>query len=250
MANRDTHIQAGLLPRGIWLAAAIASVMLHPGAVTGEPVDQQAGKLMAECKTASGGAALDRPQAFHEHGTFVRDGIGGIYDEYGDLRGLRTVGVHIFTDHTDRGCFDGKSAWHQGPDGVVHRTADPAMNRDARTDAYITIGGYFSPDRFPAVFRARGRRTENGRTYDVVETIPAGGSMVDLWLDTASHRLGRITTDAHRNAFADNSDNREIDGTWIGFHSRQVESGHHLELRLESYRYVPLNPARFVAPGT
>jgi len=42
--------------------------------------DPAALKLMAACKTASGGAALDSPLAFHETGTILRDGKTGTYE--------------------------------------------------------------------------------------------------------------------------------------------------------------------------
>ena len=124
--------------------------------------------LIALCKTASGGAALDRPVAFHEQGTFERDGVRGAYDEFGDLRTLRTVGIHHFADHEDAGGFDGKQVWRRGADGVVRHINDPGVLAAARLGAYVTIGGYFYPNRFPAVFKYRGRQIVDDTPFDVV----------------------------------------------------------------------------------
>jgi hypothetical protein len=40
---------------------------------------------MAECKAAMGGPALDRPDAFRETGTMIRDSKAGTYETFGDL---------------------------------------------------------------------------------------------------------------------------------------------------------------------
>lgn len=233
------------------LRAVLAATLLTMlGATTAASAVDSAGiKLMSQCKAASGGGALDRPRAFHEHGTFTRDGVSGTYDEYGDLVGMRTHGTHVFADHSDGGGFDGHVVWRQKADGSVSGTSDAAALRDARTDAYLTVGGYFYPDRFPADVRSLGRRSADGRAFDVVEVTPEGGSPVDLWLDERSHRLTRITTGAERGAYAEVFDYRQIEGTWIGFASRQVEAGHKVELRLTSYAYEPLDESHFMAPA-
>jgi hypothetical protein len=231
--------------------AVVAAAILLPLAASGAPAegsDPAALRLMAECKAASGGAALDRPAAFHEQGAFTRDGAKGAYDEYGDLHQLRTTGVHHFADHTESGGFDGKVGWHEGPDGAVRRITDPAVIAGMRSDAYVTIGGYFFPDRFPAVFRSRGRQVADGRAYDVVDVTPADGDSINLWLDAKTHRVARLTTDADR-GYADVFDDRRVDGTWIGFASNQIEPDHRTELRLSAYRYTPLDPTVFSPPG-
>ena len=227
-------------------AATLLTVLCATTAAS--PADLTATKLLAECKAASGGRALDRPRAFHEHGTFTRDGVSGTYDEYGDLVGMRTRGTHVFPDHSDAGGFDGHVVWRHKADGSISSTSDPTALRDARTDAYLTVGGYFYPDRFPVVSHSLGQRSADGRVFDVVGVTPEGGSPVELWLDKASHRLTRITTGAERGAYAEVFDYRKIEGTWIGFASRQVEAGHKVELRLISYVYEPLNESHFTAP--
>ena len=210
--------------------------------------DPVALKLMAECKAASGGPALDRPAAFHETGTIVRDGKSGTYEMYGDLHAIRTAGIHTIDGKIGGGGYDGPRAWHFGPDGKVVITTDPAQLVQERTGAYFTISGYFYPDRFPATFKYLGRKRAGSRTYDVVEVTPEGGMSSDLWLDTHSHRILRLTIEG-TNATGEILLYRVVDGTWIGFKNRQSEDQHKMVQTLATYDYVPLDPERFTPPS-
>lgn len=109
-------------------------------------------------KAASGGAALDRPPGFHEAGTVVRDGATGTYEIWADLHALRSTGTHSFGAKTGTSGFDGRRAWAVGPDGAVHVDTSPQGLAGARLGTYLTIFGFFYPDRFPAQFESRGLR--------------------------------------------------------------------------------------------
>jgi hypothetical protein len=192
----------------------------------GASSDAKALALMAQYRAASGGAALDRHEAFHETGTIIRDGQAGTYEMYGDLHALRTAGVHTLDGKFGGGGFDGESAWHIGPDGKVSTTTDPEAVREAKAGAYFTIGGYNWPERFP------------------------GATPNNLWLDRRTHWLARITeTVSGQAASADILENRRVDGTVIGFKSYQIEPGHSMIQTLATYDYVTLDPARLAPPG-
>jgi len=212
------------------------------------PSDPAALKLMAKCKAASGGTALDRPVAFHETGTIVRDGKSGTYEMYADLHAIRTAGIHTIDGKIGGGGYDGTSAWHFGPDGKVVVITDPAQLAQEMTGAYFTIGGYFYPDRFPSTFKYLGRKKAGQRVYDVVAVTPQGGVANDLWLDTHNHRVMRFTVEG-----ADGTGvilrYRVVDGTWIGFQNQQSEGPHKMDQTLATYDYVPLDPERFSPPS-
>ncbi len=215
----------------------------------GATSDAKALALMAQYRAASGGAALDRHEAFHETGTIIRDGEAGTYEMYGDLHSLRTAGVHTLDGRFGGGGFDGERAWHIGPDGEVSTTTEPAAVREAKAGAYFTIGGYNWPERFPALFTYVGVKTYKAKSYDVVRVTPAGATPNDLWLDRRTHWLARITeTTSGQPASADILANRRVDGTIIGFKSYQVEPGHSMIQTLATYEYVALDPARFAPP--
>ena len=230
------------------LAALVALACLANAQTAPEASDSVALKLMAECKTASGGAALDRPAAFHETGTIVRDGNSGTYEMYADLHGLRTAGIHTIDGKIGGGGYDGTRAWHFGPDGKVVIVTDPAQLAQEKFGAYLTISGYFYPDRFPATFKYLGRKKAGSQNYDVVAVTPEGSLTGELWLDTHSHRIMRVTID-----FADMTGEilryRVVDGTWIGFKNQQSEGTHKMVQTLATLQYVPLDPERFLPPS-
>lgn len=238
------------MKRTIAILSAVA-LLLGGVAARSAPAasDPVALRLIAQCKAASGGAALDRPAAFHETGTIIRDGHAGTYEMYADLHALRTAGIHTLDGAVAGGGFDGTAAWHIGPDGKVIVSHDPAELADERSGAYITIGGYFYPDRFPATFRYLGRKAAGGKRFDVVEVTPAQASPVSLWLDLRTHRLARLSMGSG----GDKLDGevlayRVVAGTWIGFKNRQAEGDHRMIQTLATYDYVPLDPARFNPP--
>jgi len=237
-----------------YLAASCVVVLATQSAAGSEPrteaSDAVALKLIAQCKAASGGAALDRPAAFHEAGTIVRDGHAGTYEMYADLHALRTAGIHTLDGKVGGGGFDGQSAWHVGADGKVVISHDAAELAGERSGAYVTIGGYFYPDRFPARFRYLGRKAAGGASYDVIEVAPAQALPVSLWLDLRTHRLERLSAaDGAVQMEGEVLAYRRVAGTWIGFKNRQREGDHTMVQTLATYDYVPLDPARFAPPA-
>ena len=224
------------------LAAALATAA--SAAPSGSAPDAKADALMAQCRAASGGAALDRHDAFHETGTILRDGHAGTYEMYGDLHALRTAGVHTLDGKYGGGGFDGAVAWHIGPEGKVSTTTDPAALREARASAYFTLSAFNWPGRFPARFAYVGRKTYQGRPFEVVRVTPEGGDPADLWLDANTHLLERISLEGAGPAYADILENRTIDGVVIGFKSMQVEKDHKMLQTLATFDFVPLDAKR------
>lgn len=231
-----------------WAMAMFAAAAVAAGAASGEPgapvPDARAEALMAQYRAASGGAALDRHDAFHETGTVVRDGHAGTYEMYGDLHALRNAGVHTLDGKYGGGGFDGAVAWRIGPDGKVTSTTDPAALREARTGAYFTLSAFNWPDRFPARFAYVGPKTYQGRAFQVVRVTPQGGDPADLWLDAKTHLLERISIEGAEPDYADILANRTIDGVVIGFKDLQVEKDHNMVQTLATFDFVPLDPAR------
>jgi hypothetical protein len=225
------------------LCAVLMAVASQAHAQASDPV---ALKLMSECKAASGGAALDAPVAFHETGTILRDGKAGTYEMYADLHALRMAGIHTLDGKIGGGGYDGTSAWHVGPDGKVVVSTNPAELAEQKMGAYITVGGYFYPDRFPAKFRYLGRKSVGVKSFDVVEATPEGASSADLWLDIVTHRVMRLSAASGTETMhGEILEYRIVNGTWIGFKNAQIEGPHKMVQTLATYDYVPLDGTRF-----
>lgn len=233
----------------IALSVAVLTIAVAGAATGAQNSSDKAANLVRELKEASGGAALDRPDGFHETGTLVRDGRAGVYEYWGDLRTLRSLGSHTIAGQTSIGGFDGQQAWSVDPNGKVLIDASPKGLRAARLGTYVSIGGYFYPDRFPAAFAYLGRRRHDRTAYDVIAVTPKDGDTADLWLDAKSHRLMRISVLADGvESSGDILRYQVVDGTWIGFALRQNEGQHQMTQQLTAYVYGPVDAARFSPP--
>jgi hypothetical protein len=229
-------------------ALVLACVAAGPAASADNPSDK-ASILIGQLKAASGGAALDRPDGFHESGTVVRDGRSGTYEYWGDLRSLRSAGSHVLAGASGMGGFDGKAAWSVDAHGKVLIDSTPKGLSAARLGTYLSIGGYFHPDRFAAAFAYKGRRRHGGGAYDVVAVTPQGADTAELWLDAKTHRLARLVADAGGvHGEGEVLRYQVVDGTWIGFDLTQTEGEHQMSQQITRFTYGPLDPSRFSAP--
>jgi hypothetical protein len=150
---------------------------------------------------------------------------------------------------TGAGGFDGRVAWSVGPDGAAHTDTTHEGLAAARLGTYLTIGGYFYPDRFPARFEYRGQREADGKPYDVVTVTPADSLPADLWLDAATHRLQRVSGMEGAVAFTGVVDRYQIvDGVWIAFALTQTEGSRQRVQTLTSFVFEPVPAERFSPP--
>lgn len=228
----------------------MAAVLIAFGCTKAPTPAEQGAKLMAQSKAASGGVALDAPAGFHETGTFVRDGVAGTYETWADLHALRSTSANTVGTKTFTGGFDGVKAWSVGPDASVRTDSSPEGLAAARLGTYLTVFGFFYPDRFPATFEYRGRKDADGATYDVVTATPAGAPPVDLWLDVRTHLLQRATGSVGTTAFtAVVKRYQVVDGVSIPFSISQTEGEHRLALELTSVVYGPAPADRFAPPA-
>jgi hypothetical protein len=226
----------------------VAAIALSAGSAAAAS-DPMALDVIAAARQATGGAQLDKPQMFHERGVMTRDGKTGTYETYGDLRSLRSRGTQTFDGKTTGGGFDGGVSWHLMPDGSVRTATDDATLEGERLGTYLTLSGFFYPNRFPAEFRYLGRREHAGHTYEVVRATPRDADGADLWFDEATHRLGHIEATAVGETLAgDVGDYRLVDGTWVGFSLVMMQGGHEVRLKLETFAYEPKDESKLTMP--
>lgn len=231
-----------------WLVVFAALAFAANGLAAPDPSAEGA-RLMAQLKAASGGAALDAPAGFHEIGTGTRDGAAFSYETWGDLRQLKSVSSHTIGGHAAVGGFDGKITWAVGPDGAAHVDSSAEGLAGARLGTYLTIAGYFYPDRFPARFESRGRRKADSKSFDVVTVTPADSFPVDLWLDPATHLLQRISGTDGKVAFSGVVERYQtVDGVSIAFGLTQIEGTHRTVLKLTSFDFEVVPAERFAPP--
>jgi len=216
---------------------------------TSAHADEAGARLMAQMKEAMGGAALDAPKGFHETGALGQGDHAATYETWGDLHALRSVSQMNRGGATFTRGFDGKQAWMMGPDGKVRTDSSPAGIASAKLTAYLTVGGYFYPGRFPADFAYKGKKDANGKSYDVVTITPKGCDPIDFWLDVQDHKLQRMTgTDQGQAFVGEVKSYKMIDKVWVGVEITQSVGGHETRLHLASYKFADVPADKFAPP--
>jgi hypothetical protein len=230
-----------------WVAAA---ALLTCCATMPPDAGREGARLMGELRMASGGAAVDVPTGFHETGVVVENGQTSTYETWGDFRALRWTGTHTSGGVTRASGFDGHIGWTKGADGTVHTDTSPAGLAGARLGAYLTIAAYFYPDRFPARFEYKGRRTAEGEIFDVVTVTPQDSVPIDFWLDEATHHLRRLVGMDGTTPFLGIVEREQIvSGVRIGSVVRQVDGEHDMAQTVTLYEFVSVPDARFSPPA-
>jgi hypothetical protein len=235
-------------------SSAVAALAIAAACATA-PADPMVhgARLVAQMREASGGAELDALTTYHSSGARVRDGkINGTYDTWGDYRTMAHTIRETFDGVTTMGGYDGKVGWSVGPDGKVRVESNPDKLGWTRLGAYVNTQGYLFPERFPAAFEFRGRREEDGRTYDVVKVTLEGAS-VDMWLDAKTHLLARLAGSNGPGAFtAHVLDYKTVDGVKVisrGLQTMTAGGVAHTETaEVETFRFEPVPPERLGPP--
>ncbi len=175
-----TTLQATRL---LLLGAAMAGPALAHAAPTAEAI-------VAASKAATGGAAWDKHQGCTERGTH---GDGAI--AYLTRFSLRDYGMRTDSERggnmRSRG-FDGKASWQVEGPGKAESKADPAALREAILTNYLSVNGFFFPDRFPARLAYVRMATEGSRRFDVIRMTPEGGRPLEAWFDRRTHLIQRV----------------------------------------------------------
>ena len=131
----------------------------------------------------------------------------------------------------------------------MKRLTAPDVVAEQRLAAYVTVTGYFFPDRFPARFEYAGRREARGIAYDVVTVTPEDAPSIDLWLDTESHRLQRLT--GQNGDLSYESEIRRydaVDGVSVPAEMVQTVGGQTIRHKVLTLEFTDVADARFAPP--
>jgi hypothetical protein len=175
------------LRTAFWVLAGAAAIR------SGAPASAQrdAGGVLQELRQASGGVAWDTTEAIVATGTKQSFGLSGRYSS------IETLGAGFFKRSADYGLLrnaeglDSSGRWRMENSGGLHPLDSDEARTVARTEAYLAARGYFFPDRNPVSLAAETPATKDGHEFDRIEATPAGGRMVELWIDRSDHLLRR-----------------------------------------------------------
>ena len=202
-------------------------------------------RVIARARAASGGSGWDLLRGWHETG---RDGANryeswsdplryGLRIESQDSGGKRVTG------------FNGGGAWRILPTGTAPDLAGlPSVNQ-ARTAAFFRVNGYLYPGRIDARGDYVGVRQSGGRSFEVVNVRPWGGTPRELWFDRRTHLLARtVDRSAGRPVTTEISDYRKVGPVLVAFRYAVEGAGPGGERQLESLDFLPADRAIFSLP--
>ena len=200
--------------------------------------------LVELMKAAHGGDELDSHSGYHQTGTITIDGTIAYYEDWGDFHSLRWASIVRRSDGMEMVTgFDGSKKWKVGPDGTLFTDESPEVIRSARLSTYLSVQGYFHPDRFPAKFDYIGRKSDHGVSYDVLRVTPEGGESADLWLDVDDHRLQKFSgSDGGVTSKGDYSHYTSIDDVLVSLRSSQKIGKVTVVQRCETYEFTDTTP--------
>lgn len=229
---------------------ALVLAFARPGAAAPDPT-VQADAILAQAKAATGGAAWDRLQGWHERGVVQRSDGQVAYEAWIDLRGLSMVSSRTVDGSTVIRGYNGKTTWVIDPAGGVRLDQSAAQLMGGRMSAYFSAYGFFFPNRFPAQRAYVGPQSSGGVIYDVVRVTPAGGQPMDLWVNRASHRIGAmVDPDKTRPMIALLTDYRPAGGI-LAPYTVETSFGAPRAARIQrisAFDFNPLDPSRFTPP--
>lgn len=153
-------------------------------------LSSKAESVLAASKRATGGILWDKPQGCFEEGTHADGAIA-----YKTRFSLQSYGMRIDSMRGGNARtmgFNGKKQWQAMDEGKPVIRSDADSVREAIVTNYLSINGFYFPDRFPATFKYLRSAKEAGRKFDVLEIAPSGGRAFEIWFDRKTHFIKRV----------------------------------------------------------
>ena len=201
--------------------SSVAGAQASPRALT----DGGPAAILAANRQATGGDRWDGKASLKLEYDYAGQGLTGTTSTLEDLQRGLFVDAYMIGPTTGASGFDGLKAWEKEPSGTVTNQAGGDVIPLAVTEAYLDQNLWWRPDGGGAKITAGGRRTEDGKAYDVLTVTPRGGATFEAWFDAGTHLLARTvevqSTQAITTFF---SDYAATDGVQIA-HKQVIEDG-------------------------
>jgi hypothetical protein len=200
--------------------AALSVATLSPGG--GSPAAAVAGDdvagIIAASRAALGMSVLPAIRTLRLRGTATVVGVPGTADSWQDMRtGTFSQFVAAGPASGAQG-WDGLHAWNRDAAGVVWDDGSAPGRYAALDEAYLNRYALWLPDRGGAAVSSAGRKTANGRAYDVLSVTPRGSLPFEIWIDPATHLPARtVTTIGTMTSTVAYSDYRSVHGLRVSF---------------------------------
>jgi hypothetical protein len=140
--------------------------------------------LLAQSRTALGGAALDRRGALEVKAQLSLGGLSGTATSWGEIGGRRAASTGQIGGFSQSDGYDGRDVWNRDDSGLVWVDGGDAGRAEAISLAFVDNYTLWSPGRGGAAVNWGGSRSDAGRDYDILQiTAPKSAAPFDLWFD-------------------------------------------------------------------
>ncbi len=215
--------------------------------------------LLAQNKSASGGARWDSVRSLRISGMLAAGGLNGRFEALQDVSSGRSSDHYTLGPIEGADGYDGNVNWSRDPGGEVAAQDAPEAKRRARSQAWLDARGFWYPARIAATYAVPESRELEGRGYVVVIATPQGGDAVTLWFDAQTHLLAR-TQQKQSDGIATTifDDWRSVDGLRLPFRvagdvtdaAGRTDPRTHTEQRIDKIVLdVPVSDADFAMPA-
>jgi predicted aspartyl protease len=237
--------------RKTFLALAVAFSLSPFAALAAD----HAAQVLAANQTATAGNQWQAKDDLELRYDYKGQGMTGQVNFTQDVKRGRFVDRWVNAPTDNAMGFDGKTAWEQEPSG----TATPQEGGDVRqlavNEAYRLQNLWWRGDRGGATVVDAGRKSKDGKTYDVLTVTPKGGKPFDAWFDSATHLLTRtVETNVTLTITTDYSDFAPTDGVQLA-HTVVIDDGSgesgQQTMKLSSAKFsAAANETTFALPKT
>jgi hypothetical protein len=159
-------------------------------AVPAQAALSPAGVLDAN-KVATGGTAWAKKAALDLRYDYSGQGLTGTNASLDDLRNGAFVDSYVQGPTAGASGYDGARAWEKEPSGTITYQAGGDVVPLAITESYQDRNLWWRKDRGGAAVESLGRKTDGGKTFDVLLVTPREGTPLESWFDAKTHLLAR-----------------------------------------------------------
>ncbi|MGB6518912.1 MAG: aspartyl protease family protein [Candidatus Cybelea sp.] len=203
---------------GCFLLFFVAAFSSRSGGALASPPTCDARLVLAQMRTAMGGAEWNEIGELAASGSATVAGLHGTAQFDDDLTGGRYARrFRIAVMGPSAEIYDGTTVWAHDISGGVHPHDSPYARREAVTNAYLARRGYFD-QRSGATVTCFGTQVEGNRSETAIRVEPRGGIAADLTIDAQTHLLTSVSLRAPlERSVVTYADYRMVDGVVLPF---------------------------------
>jgi len=202
-------------------------------------------QVLALAKKAAGGDAWDDVRNIYLKGKAKIAGFDTDREEWVDLLKIRYAQKFQAGFLSGGLGFDGATAWGKSPNQEPNLATDGQFYQNQRSNACRKSLTYWYPKRCDAKLEYKGKQTDDGQSFQVIEVSPKDALSFELWFDSETYLLARVRNEGGK-TFLTLDDYRTVNGLKYPFRSKSGDQ----EAKIEEVQFnIPITNERYAPPA-